>query len=64
MTREGESRGLVPLREAIQSQHPGIADEIEGAIKTLRKLKEITGPGGPEPLSAEGARTCSGRPRP
>ena len=54
MTREGESRGLVPLQEAIQSQHPGIAEEIEGAIKTLRKLKEITGPGAPEPLSAEG----------
>ena len=53
MTGEGESRGLVPLREAIQTQHPGIADEIEGAIKTLRKLQEIAGTGGPELLPAE-----------
>jgi serine/threonine protein kinase len=28
-------------RSAIQTQHPQIADEIEGAIRTLRKLKEF-----------------------
>jgi serine/threonine protein kinase len=60
MTPESESRMLVPLREAIQSQHPGIAEEIEGAIKTLRKLKEITGPGAPEPLPAEGGPALLG----
>lgn len=35
------------VRSAIQSQHPGIADEIEGAIKTLRKLKQIADPDAP-----------------
>jgi hypothetical protein len=60
MTGESESRGLVPLREAIQSQHPGIADEIEGAIQTLRKLKEITGTGAPEPLPAQGSPALFG----
>jgi serine/threonine protein kinase len=34
------------LRSAIQSQHPAIAHEIEGAINTLRKLQEIAGPPG------------------
>jgi serine/threonine protein kinase len=34
------------VRSAIQSQHPGIAHEIQGAINTLRKLQEITGPEG------------------
>ncbi len=54
MTREGESRELIPLGEAIQSQHPGIAQEIEGAIRTLHKLKEMAGPGSPTPFPAEG----------
>jgi serine/threonine protein kinase len=53
MTREGESRGLVPLRESIQSRHPGIAEEIEGAIRTLHKLRDLAGPDAPEPPPAE-----------
>jgi predicted Ser/Thr protein kinase len=35
-----------PLRSAIKTRHPRIAQEIEGAINTLRKLKEIAGPEG------------------
>ena len=34
------------LRSAIQTQHPQISDEIEGAIRTLRKLKEFAAPAG------------------
>ncbi len=41
MSREGEPSLPVPLRDVIQSQHPGISDEIDGAIKTLRKLKQL-----------------------
>ena len=33
-------------RSAFHTQHPRIADEIEGAINTLRKLKEIATPVG------------------
>jgi serine/threonine protein kinase len=33
-----------PMRSAIQSHHPHLAEEIEGAIHTLRKLREIAGP--------------------
>jgi serine/threonine protein kinase len=31
------------LRQEIHTRHPGIADEIQGAINTLRKLQDITG---------------------
>src|SRR5258708_39308447 len=41
MTNESQPPPPHPLRSAIQTHHPQIADEIEGAIKTLRKLKEI-----------------------
>jgi serine/threonine protein kinase len=34
------------LRQAIQTRHPGIGDEIQGAINTLRKIQQIAGPGG------------------
>jgi serine/threonine protein kinase len=44
MTQKRETN---ELRTAIQSQHPGIADEIEGAINTLRKLRMIAGPSEP-----------------
>lgn len=55
MTQEGQPYVPESVRSAIQSQHPGIADEIEGAINTLRKLKEIAGPGAPGaiPLPAD-----------
>src|SRR5262245_10461073 len=33
------------LRQAIQTRHPGIGDEIQGAINTLRKIQQIAGPG-------------------
>jgi serine/threonine protein kinase len=46
------------VRSAIQSQHPKIADEIQGAINTLRKLQEIAGPSsddGSAPVEATAA---------
>src|SRR6478735_9081633 len=46
MTREPHPPAPDPLRSAIKTHHPQIADEIEGAIKTLRKLKEIANPEG------------------
>jgi hypothetical protein len=55
MTPESESRPAKSLREAIESQHPGIVDEIEGAIRTLHKLKGIAGSAVPEqPPANEG----------
>jgi predicted Ser/Thr protein kinase len=50
MTRESEREPNVaaPLRDLIQTHHPGIAQEIEGAIETLRKLQQIAGPSAPE----------------
>src|SRR5262249_31883330 len=46
-----EERGVPdPLQQAIQTQHPGIGDEIQNAINTLRKLQHIAGtiaPGSP-----------------
>jgi serine/threonine protein kinase len=32
------------LRQAFQTRHPGIGDEIQGAINTLRKIQKIAGP--------------------
>ena len=46
MTPEPQLPPTDHLRSAIQTQHPQIADEIEGAIQTLRKLKEIASPDG------------------
>jgi serine/threonine protein kinase len=49
------------LRDAIRTQHPGIGDEIQGAINTLRKIQRIAGPGSGRPLDeasiAAGATT-------
>jgi serine/threonine protein kinase len=44
MTPGGEPKVPESVRTAIQSQHPGIAVEIQGAIDTLRKLQDIAGP--------------------
>jgi serine/threonine protein kinase len=44
MTQDRKSQVPHAVRSAIQSQHPGIADEIRGAITTLRKLQEIACP--------------------
>ena len=41
MTQNGEPKPDDPVRSAIQSQHPGIGDEIEDAIRTLLKLRRI-----------------------
>ena len=43
MTTPAGPNRLDPLSQEIQTRHPGIGDEIEGAIKTLRRLKQITG---------------------
>jgi serine/threonine protein kinase len=49
MTPEPESPAPDQLRSALHSQHPQIADEIEGAIKTLHKLKQFARPDGKAP---------------
>jgi serine/threonine protein kinase len=49
MTPEPESPAPEQLRSALHSQHPQIADEIEGAIKTLHKLKQFARPDGKAP---------------
>jgi serine/threonine protein kinase len=43
MTPEGQSQVPDSVRESIRTHHPGIEGEIEGAIKTLHKLRQITG---------------------
>jgi serine/threonine protein kinase len=35
------------LRQEIQTRHPGIANDIQGAINTLRKIQQIAGTGTP-----------------
>ncbi|MFL5245752.1 MAG: serine/threonine-protein kinase [Gemmataceae bacterium] len=50
MTGKAEPGAQKSLGNTIQSQHPGINNEIEGAINTLKKLQKITtsaGPGDP-----------------
>jgi serine/threonine protein kinase len=44
MTPNGKPHLSDAVQSAIQSRHPGIAAEIEGAINTLRKLQELAGP--------------------
>jgi serine/threonine protein kinase len=46
MTPEPQSPAPEQLRSALRTQHPQIADEIEGAIKTLHKLREFAAPDG------------------
>ena len=48
MSANGDSNGLDPIVREIHTRHPGIADEIQGAIETLRKLQKITGTIPPE----------------
>jgi predicted Ser/Thr protein kinase len=43
MSAGGDPNGLDHVVRAIQTRHPGIADDIQGAIDTLRKLQQITG---------------------
>jgi serine/threonine protein kinase len=38
-----ESSNPEDVRRAIQTQHPGLGDDIQNAIKTLRKLQSIAG---------------------
>jgi serine/threonine protein kinase len=44
MTRASQPNDPDPVRSAIRTRHPEIAAEIEGAINTLRKLKEFATP--------------------
>ena len=53
MTPEPQPPAPDPVRSEIQTRHPQIADEIEGAIKTLHKLKEIAAPGRQAALSPD-----------
>src|SRR5262249_55526826 len=46
MTSESQPPSKEQMRSVIQTHHPQIADEIEGAIKTLRKLKDFAAPDG------------------
>ena len=48
MTPEGKPQVPDSVRSAIRTHHPGIADDIEGAIRTLHKLKEFAGSPAPE----------------
>jgi serine/threonine protein kinase len=59
MSQSGEASGTESLRTAIQSQHPGITEEIEGAINTLRKLQGIAGVPQRGGVSAEEATDSS-----
>jgi serine/threonine protein kinase len=43
MTTDAADSRPDPLKSELQTKHPRIAEEIEGAIQTLRKLKEIAG---------------------
>jgi serine/threonine protein kinase len=52
MTPQDEPDPADPLRQVIQTRHPGIADEIQDAIETLRKLQQIAGSALPEPRAA------------
>jgi serine/threonine protein kinase len=57
MTPDGQLPVPESVRSAIQTHHPGIATEIEGAIKTLHKLKEIAGPGGAQARRADSSES-------
>jgi serine/threonine protein kinase len=58
MTREDGLNVPESVRSAIQSQHPRIGDEIQGAINTLRKLQWIAGE--PAAAAADPAGTDDG----
>jgi serine/threonine protein kinase len=47
MTDEDDLRVPRSLQREIQTHHPGIADEIQGAINTLQKLQQIAGTAAP-----------------
>src|SRR4051794_31901355 len=40
---EEEPSAFESVQKVILTRHPGIAEEIEEAIKTLRKIKQLTG---------------------
>lgn len=58
MTQRFEPDGPDSLRQELQTRHPGIADEIQGAIDTLRKLQEITGTIVSEPSASAAAHVA------
>jgi serine/threonine protein kinase len=47
------------VRTAILSRHPGIADDIQGAIDTLRKLQQIAGSSEAAPPAGEPSVTAT-----
>src|SRR5260370_24609079 len=67
MTLKGERGAVRPLGYSIQSHHPGINHEIEGAISTLKKLQKITTsvvPIDPSALAAAAAPNAEASPQP
>src|SRR5258708_34777978 len=46
------------LRAELRTRHPGIVDEIQGAINTLQKLQQITGTVVSEPAASGGANNA------
>lgn len=55
MSEPADPKDPDQLRSVIQTQHPGISVEIEGAINVLRKLQKIAGPPIPgQPEASEG----------
>jgi serine/threonine protein kinase len=53
MTPEDKPQVPDSVRHAIRTHHPGIASEIEGAIKTLHKLKDFAGAASPLDFPAD-----------
>ncbi len=60
MTPDNGSNVPDSVRSALHSRHPGIADEIRGAINTLRKLQEIAVPPVPGPGAVDSSVTSDG----
>jgi serine/threonine protein kinase len=61
MTPDGDPKVPESGWSTIHSLHPDIADEIQGAINTLRKLQEFAGPSqAPRPPGADGGQEAAG----
>jgi serine/threonine protein kinase len=61
--RSSESSNPDDVRRVIQTQHPGLGDDIQRAIKTLRKLQSIAGTpegGATESTDEAGMATADG----
>lgn len=51
-----------PLSQELQTRHPGLGDEIRGAIRTLRKIQQIADPGSKVPLDNAGIDATASEP--